>query len=540
MKKINYSLTFIAILALLFTSCSKEETDVSVLDSQDTFQLQFNASLNDFNRQQQQTKDHLSDDPIECNEEAPAYVLVALTDSNMDWVADKNPEADGAGVDDFIRVNLKDNNGSWETEFSDDLGLPAGTYQLQYFIVYTAADEVLWVAPRDGGAYASSVGDPLPKEITLGAGTKPYISVDVLCYIPRVEEAFGYVFFDINPIPITNNYCIFVNFCDDGTGREYPANFQLEIWGDAFDGSDVVIGGETNSVSGEGNLFAATVLCVPLPPLGEGEVYYVRVTVLDAGAYDADASDFFDFTISQADVDAQLEQTPKYEHIRINCDGDGNGECDPANPNADCDDDGILNECDTDNPNYSTFDCDNDGVSNGEDKCEGSDDSIDFDLDTIPDGCDPDDDNDGIMDVDENSGCRLNPDLNCGVDPNPTCTISARSGCTMGSTDGTLSGVLEGGFIDIADSGDNLIAQGTIIIVDGKVNVSVSPVLGNYISDYEIELQPIGVTNSDTKCAEGLSEPASSDSGIQTVPFDFDPAATYSIRIEVNTCSRSI
>jgi hypothetical protein len=389
MKKLSYYMSFMAILALLFTSCSKEENDVSGLDGQDTFQLQLNANLNDFNKQQ---KDHLSDDPVECSTDAPAYVLVALTDSGDNWVAGMNPEADGADVNDFIKVMLKDNNGSWETEFSEDLGLPAGTYQLEYFIVYTAADEVLWVAPREGGAYASSVGDPLPQEIILGAGTKPYINVDVLCYVPRVEDAFGYVFFDINPIPVINNYCFFVNFCDDETGREYPANFQVDIWADGYDGSEVVKAGEMNSVSGTGNDFAATVLCVALPELVGDDTYFVRVTVLSAGAYTADGSDFVEFEIDQADIEAQLLATPRYEHLRINCDTppddcpltpeqDPDGDCKPDNDCTVCDNcPGISN------PDQE--DADDDGAGDACDICPGFDDNVDTDGDGVPDGCD--------------------------------------------------------------------------------------------------------------------------------------------------------
>ncbi|RKS50641.1 hypothetical protein BC962_2413 [Gillisia mitskevichiae] len=317
MKKFNYYLSFIAILALIFTSCSKEESDIAGLDGQDTFQLQFGTLLNDFD----QSKDHLSDDPVECSDAAPSYVLVALTNSDDEWVGGMNPEADGADASDFIRVNLKNNNGSWETEYSDVLGLPAGTYQLQYFIVYSADDEVLWVAPREGGAYAGSVVDPLPQEIMLGAGTKPYVEVDVLCYVPRMEEAYGYIFFDLNLIRITNNYCIFVNYCDDETGREYPAKFMVEVWADGYDGSEIVINGEMNSISQSGDYPAASVLCFPLPPLQGDDTYFVRVTVMDDALlpYTSDASDVVQFQINQSDIDAQLTETPRYEHLKINC-----------------------------------------------------------------------------------------------------------------------------------------------------------------------------------------------------------------------------
>jgi len=392
MKNLNYCWSLVVIMAILFTSCSKEESDVSGPDVQDTVQLQFGTLLNDFNSQ---NREHLSDDPVECRDADPSYVLVALTDDDGDWVAGMDPTTEGATTADFIRVNLVNNSGSWETKYSEMLGLPAGTYLLQYFIVYSSDDEVLWVAPREGGAFASSVSDALPQEIVLLAGTKPYINVDVLCFIEREEEAYGYIFFDINAIAIENNYCIFVNYCDAQTGREYPAYFQVEIWGDALDGSEVIVGGEMNSVSGEGNAFAATVLCFPLPPLAEDEMYYARVTVLTAGAYTANASDIYEFEITQSDIDAQLNATPKYEHIRINCDDDGGG------VPVDSDQDGIIDSEDN-CPNIANPDQEDEDDNGVGDVCEtGSDD----DGDGVPNDIDQCPDTDPGVDVDD-VGCE--------------------------------------------------------------------------------------------------------------------------------------
>jgi hypothetical protein len=149
--------------------------------------------------------------------------------------------------------------------------------------------------------------------------------------------------------------------------------------------------------------------------------------------------------------------------------GGGNGECSPTNPNDDCDDDDILNKCDLDNPNYSTFDCDGDGILNGVDNCpelsnpnqepdancdgvpdtcDPNDDQADcdgdgilngvdncpsvsnsnqadFDEDGLGDACDTDDDGDGILDADENAGCRLNADPDCGVNSPDSCIPDA-------------------------------------------------------------------------------------------------------------------
>jgi len=399
MKNLNYCWGFVLVFAMLFTSCSKEESGASVSD-QDTVQLQLGALLNDFGTRQA-NKAHETD-PTECRDAAPAYVRLGLSNDATGFFVG------GPGNTDpfLVRVNIKNNNGSWETEYSDVLGLPAGDYTLEYFIVYSADNEVLWVAPRAGGDYASSVGSPLPMSIDLEAGTKPYIVVDVLCYIPRNEEAYGYIFFDIDLTTVENNYCIFVNYCYDGTGREYPAKFEVDIWADAYDGTDVVIDGDMNSVSGTGNSFAATVLCLALPPLEGDDVYYVRVRVLSAGAYTADASDFVQFTISQADINAQLLDIPRYEHLRINCSpnnqdcppqpGDLDGDCVPDNDDVcpgfddriDTDGDGLPDGCDPCPTVHRDLDNDGDCVPNDDDNCPGFDDRLDADGDGVPDGCD--------------------------------------------------------------------------------------------------------------------------------------------------------
>ncbi|MFN4762640.1 hypothetical protein ACKGJN_05900 [Gillisia sp. Q332] len=525
MKKLNYLLSYIAILALLFTSCSKEETAVDP-NVQETFQIQFGTLLNDFNKQQQ--------DPVECRDADPAYVLVALTDDSDAWVANKNPEAPGADADDFIKINIKNNSGSWETEYSEDLGLPAGTYQLEYFIVYSADHQVLWVAPREGGAYAGSVGDPLPQEIVLGAGTKPYIEVDVLCFVPREEEAFGYIFFDINLIEVENNYCIFVNYCDDETGREYPALFEVDVWADGYDGSEVIVDGEMNSVSGAGNSFAATVLCFPLSPLGEGELYYVRVTVLDAGAYDADASDFFEFTITQTDITAQLSLVPAYRHVRINCgdDDNGNGECDPLDPNDDCNGNDIPNKCDPEAANYDNFDCDGDEVRNLDDDCPDV-------AGTLPNGC-----------VDETDPCA-NLQAVCSI---PQTEEDLEVGCAFAYFDSDN----QDAFLKIENAETGLLLENIIGDPYGSVNTSLSngdvslSIDGNFPDDliiaYEIEVRPSNQDGSmSASCWESSCDPdviafdslnreqAAIDLSFSTFNYSYP----YYIRVKAISCAAS-
>ena len=534
MKNFKYYLGLFALFTMLFTSCSKEEGGASVSD-QDTVQLQLGALLNDFGTRQA-NKAHETD-PTECRDAAPAYVRLGLSNDATGFFVG------GPGNTDpfLIEVNIKNNNGSWETEYSDLLGLPAGDYTLEYFIVYSADDEVLWVAPRAGGDYASSVGSPLPMSIDLEAGTKPYIVVDVLCYIPRNEEAYGYIFFDIDLTTVENNYCIFVNYCYDGTGREYPAKFEVDIWADDFDGEDVVVDGAMNSVSGTGNSFAATVICMALPPLVGSDVYYVRVSVMDAGAYNADASDVREFTITQADVNAQLTATPKYEHVRINCGDDGGTGCDPEDATADCDNDGVLNGVDeckgqgvrgsvdavgcpivvvdcTTNSTGPTCDPDNDNLTNAEEDALGTDPN------------DADTDNDGV--IDGNDDCPLvgssagQVDLlgnGCWTDPVVGCTPTT---CTMSNTAGGLcyltavdidqlnsfymvsAGPSPSSFALEGNRGIEVVPLGSFRaeIVNGKVVVQIDGALEtDKVKAYEVQVRPNdGTANMSSSCFHTL------------------------------------
>lgn len=333
MKHFKLSIAWLAMLALVFTSCSKEETD-AINSEKDTVQLTFGAMLDAFNNQNKQAT------PGECRENAvPAYVMVGIStdEEGNDFIA-------GGNADNLIEVGLTNNNGSWETTYSDDLELPGDTYYLQHFAVYDTNDQVLWVAPREGGAFAGEVTDALPQAFELVGGTKPYIVVEVLCFIPREEEAYGYPFFDFDVVEVENSYCIFVNYCYDETGREYPAHFSVEVWSDTWDGvEEVTLSNNMNSVSMQGGNPAATVLCLALPDLGD-DTYYARVTVLnhDLLPYVTDPEvDYFEFTFTQADIEAQELAVPAYEHVRFNCQPPyGEPTCEPGtvlgDTNGDC------------------------------------------------------------------------------------------------------------------------------------------------------------------------------------------------------------
>ncbi|NJW54684.1 hypothetical protein, partial [Salinimicrobium oceani] len=163
----------------------------------------------------------------ECSDDLPVFVEVALSQEG-NWVigSDTNPlrvdlnpspgDFDGDGVDNYF------------TEESAQLELVPGTYRLEYFTVHNADGDVIWMAPRTQGLFGSLVDSALPLDIQLGAGTKKYVSVDVLCYEDRMVNQYGYLFFDIVQNEAVE-FCVFGNFCDE-TGRHFPASFRVDAW----------------------------------------------------------------------------------------------------------------------------------------------------------------------------------------------------------------------------------------------------------------------------------------------------------------------
>lgn len=534
----------VAIIMLLFASCSTEKVEGPLDDTNSQFTtITFGALLNDLANRSMQ-KGHFAQVPI-CADAEPAVAVIEFSYGGSDYSTTVDILSDASG---------------YFTEYSEDLKIPVASdgstvVTVTSFMVYdgdtsVASDafysavngNLIWIAPKgDDAEFDGYVDDALPKLFEVFPGTKPYFDIEVLCFDRRVVNEYGYVFFDIVPKTIYP-LCLFVNYCNED-GRHWVADYAIDLYfGTDADGIQLYSNTNPNAMATTGvtnDEYFADPLClvIPGPPanLDNDDPYlYLVIYPQDwTNSYGDIDNTPVPVALSWNMVNELLNDdgtTNEYLHLKVGeCEGalDGDGtipgggnggnECDPANPDDDCDNDGVLNGVDncpsTSNPNQA-----------------------DFDNDGLGDSCDPDDDNDDILDGDENAGCKFNPDPNCGESSN-ACTISARSGCTMGATDGTLSDVSVGDFIDIL-AGDATIGQGSIIVVDGKVNVSVSPGLNLYISDYEIELQPEGVSTSVTKCAEGLSAPDGGNSGIQTTAFDFDPAATYSIRIKVNVCAR--
>jgi hypothetical protein len=76
MKNFKLYLSAVAVFAMLFTSCSKDETNPSIEGEKAT--LTFGALVNDLVANRAASKQAVADLP-QCTDDAPAYVEIALS-----------------------------------------------------------------------------------------------------------------------------------------------------------------------------------------------------------------------------------------------------------------------------------------------------------------------------------------------------------------------------------------------------------------------------------------------------------------------------
>lgn len=381
MKYFKNYLGALAVFAMVFTSCSKEESSALDDENSEFVELTFGATLNDLaNRAMKQS---VGDLPIpDCASTAPDHAVISFSYGGNDY---------------NVTVDILMDSDGYYTDYSDLLKIPVSangttTVTLTGFLVYDSSNTIIWAAPV-GDQFANYVDQVLPRNFNIAAGTKPYIDVEVLCFDRRMVNEYGYVFFDILPDTIYP-LCTFINYCNED-GRHWVANYSIDLYygtndegiqlyDNADDDAQVTVG----TRSGQ---YYADPLClvIPGPPanLANDQPYLYMII------YPNDWTDNYgniDNTpvpvqLSWNDVNELLNSdgtTNEYLHLFIGecpgaLDGDGsigggNGggpSCDLSLPNADCDNDTIPNRCDPDNPNYNSFDCDNDGFDNDEDDC---------------------------------------------------------------------------------------------------------------------------------------------------------------------------
>lgn len=270
MKTLSNYLCLIAMFALIFTSCSKDEPTPTG-DDTDKASLSFGAIVNDL-ASKSGNKQTTTDDLPECTDDTPSYVEIVLSQGGTAVVG---------STDDPFRVNLV--AGQVFTEETPELQLEPGTYSLDHFMVYNAQDELIWVAPK-GGVLADFIDNPLPLSINLGAGVKKYVDVSVLCYDDRDVNEYGYQFFDID----TNEaieFCIFGNYCPP-SGRHYPAEYSVSIWsGTDSSGSPLYTNVSNQTGTYDNGDFYAEPLCFALPDKEGVDNYYFEITLRSSDEY---------------------------------------------------------------------------------------------------------------------------------------------------------------------------------------------------------------------------------------------------------------
>ncbi len=317
MKKINLCIAMIAVLAMTFTSCTKEEVGV---EENEKATISFEAVVNDL-LAKNTGKQSIADIPA-CTDDDPAYVRIVLMQGDNAVVGTTETP---------YRVNLV--AGQNFTAEDPALELVPGNYTLDHFAVYNAADQLIWIAPRLGAELASFVDNALPLDISLGAGVKKYVDVPVLCYDERDVNQYGYLFFELETFEALT-FCFFANYCDDN-GRHYTANYSVNVWlGTDATGTPLHQGlTPETGINEDGDYFAAPV-CMALPgndDPDEDYIYY-EVTLMDwEENYGFVTPIVLNGTLSRSDIEANFgpNMTVDYEHLYFNC-APGGGE--PTGP----------------------------------------------------------------------------------------------------------------------------------------------------------------------------------------------------------------
>lgn len=349
MKKFKLSIAFLAMFAMIFTSCSKDETAGTDLNS-DKATISFGALVNDMVANRAASKQSISDLP-DCSDDTPAYVTIVLSMGGVDVVG---------SADEPYMVNLAP--GQLFTVEDPMLELDPGTYSLDHFAVYNADGDFIWLAPRAGSQLAGFVDYTLPLSIDLGAGVKKYVDVPVLCFDDRDVNEYGYLFFELDAHQALP-FCFFLNYCPPNEGgRHYTANYSVSIWR-GTDSSGVPL--YTNVTANTGQYangdYYATPTCFALPDNADlnADYLYWEITLLDwPGNYGTVAPNTrMSGTLSKQDILDNYDgpNNVNYEHLAFNCPsipggGDpGNGNGDNGNGNGDNGDDWppVGDDCET-------------------------------------------------------------------------------------------------------------------------------------------------------------------------------------------------
>ncbi|MDX1544320.1 MAG: hypothetical protein R3214_10275 [Christiangramia sp.] len=286
MKKIKLYLASCVLFALVLAGCSKEEGTPSqeTGNSMNSVEITFGALLDDLSqRAMSSSKAHFDQIPT-CSGTEPAVARISFSYGGNSYETD---------------VAILSDEEGYFTAYSEDLKIPVAdggvtVVTLEGFQVYDGDPdgdgELIWIAPisSEEGQFDGYVDNPLPFDIEVHDGTKPYIEVEVLCFDRRMVNEYGYVFFDIENKELIE-FCVFGNFCPP-SGRHYVASYSLDVWIYENGQATVQIYDDltrfvTQNQAGE---WSADPLCIVLPDdPDEEDQYLIEITILDGPQYDA-------------------------------------------------------------------------------------------------------------------------------------------------------------------------------------------------------------------------------------------------------------
>ena len=347
MKNFKFNVMILALFALIFTSCSKDENSgVEQQVSDEVAELYLGPVLNAEIRKALQKQEA---DLPECSDDAPAYAQISLVYGDAD-----------TPVDVIVPIIIDGND--LFTAYDEALEIPVASGEttvsvtLNDFLVWNddggAPGEVIWAAPKTGSDFGGIVSQSLPFSWDLRAGSKTYTDVEVLCFDDREVNLYGYQFFDLVPVEI-HEFCVFANYCNDA-GRHFTANYTFDITYIGDDNNIPLYTGEMpmtgNTEDDDSGDWYADPLClaIPAPIYGEGpDTDYIRVTATLAnwdanypapGAVDPISADLSWNEVQSFFVD---DDNMDYWHIFFNCGDDDGGQ-----NGSDDDEDGVPNDID--------------------------------------------------------------------------------------------------------------------------------------------------------------------------------------------------
>lgn len=264
MRNFKSRIIVLCVLALCSIGCTTQETGFVPAQQEELFNLSLNISSLAISKNAL-TKQQNAEFP-ECLDDTPFYLEIVLMQDNNEMLGDANAP---------FRIDLTPNQ--MFTRDVPEMKLPAGEYYLDYCAVYNEAGDLLCLAPRAESPMAVFSDMPMPMQINLGADSKTFPDIPVLCFDDRDTNEYGYLF-EVLENTRVENFCFFANYCSDN-GRHFPAKYALDIVVEEDTIYSEII---NNTGQYENGDFFADPLCVALPV---------------SSNYDADEK-YIDYTLS--------------------------------------------------------------------------------------------------------------------------------------------------------------------------------------------------------------------------------------------------